>query len=307
MQSRPVKRVVIAGGGTAGWMAAAALSQQLGKVLDITLIESDEIGTVGVGEATIPPLAACSIKLLEIDEQEFMRATQRRSSSASGSRTGRASASATSIPSASPASRSLDRGFQHFWLQAGASAGSQRTTATIAWSCRRRTAGPVRAPAATADMNYAYHIDAGLYAKFLRKFAEGSACKRIEGKIVEVSRTPQSGFIESLVLRFRRGDRRRPVHRLHRLPRPAHRADAARRATRTGRTGCPATAPSRVQTESTGPRACRTRARSRTSAGWQWRIPLQHRVGNGMVYCSRYMSDEQAKRRAAGATSKARR
>src|SRR5687767_2495520 len=71
----PVRRVVIAGGGTAGWSAAAALSKTLGKVLDITLIESDDIATVGVGEATIPPMLTFH-RLLEIDEREFMAATQ---------------------------------------------------------------------------------------------------------------------------------------------------------------------------------------------------------------------------------------
>ena len=191
-----VRRVVIAGGGTAGWMVAAALGRTLGKVLDITLLESDEIGTVGVGEATIPTLVTFH-RLLEINEQEFMAATQATFKLGIGFENWRAPGENYIHSFGTTGKDHWTAGFQHFWLK-----GRERKLAgdygdyclELRASLEGRFAHLPR-----GGMNYAFHIDAGLYAKFLRRFAEGFDVKRIEGKIVAVN-VGDGGDIESLQL-----------------------------------------------------------------------------------------------------------
>ena len=166
MQAREMKRVVIAGGGTAGWLAAAALSQQLGSVLDITLIESDEIGTIGVGEATIPPIRVFH-KLLQIDEQEFMRAT---------------AATFKLGISFENWARKGDRyihsfgrngkptwmcEFHNFWLRS-LELGVQSDLGDYCFELQAAKAEKF-ATSQQLEINYAYHFDAGQYAKFLRQ------------------------------------------------------------------------------------------------------------------------------------------
>ena len=288
----PIKRVVIAGGGTAGWMVAAALSKTMGKLLDICLIESDEIGTVGVGEATIPTLVTFH-RLLEINEQEFMAATQ----------------ATFKLGIAFEHWRDVDQhyihsfgvtgkdhwtaGFQHFWMR-----GRERQLAGDYgdYCLELKAAEQSRfAHLPRGGMNYAFHLDAGLYARFLRRFSEGFGVRRVEGKIVEVTSDRTSGFIRSLRLENGReiegdlfidcsGFRGLLIEKTlgvefedwsHWLP-----CDSA----------------VAVQTASVGDAIPYTRSIAH-QAGWQWRIPLQHRVGNGLVYCSRYLSDEDAPQR----------
>src|SRR6185436_11287655 len=192
-----VRRIVIAGGGTAGWMVAAALSKTLGKVLDIKLVESDEIGTVGVGEATIPTLVTFH-RLLEINEQEFMAATQATFKLGIGFENWRAVGEDYIHSFGTTGKDHWTAGFHHFWLK-----GRERKLASdygdycleLRASLERRFAHLPR-----GGMNYAFHIDAGLYAKFLRKFSENFGVRRIEGKIASVNMDDQSGFITSLKL-----------------------------------------------------------------------------------------------------------
>jgi tryptophan 7-halogenase len=285
-----VKRVVIAGGGTAGWMAAAALSKTLGKVLDITLIESDEIGTVGVGEATIPPLVTFH-RLLDINEQKFMAAVQGTFKLGIGFENWR-SVGQNYIHSFGVTGHDhWAAGFQHFWLK-----GRQRGLAGDYGDYCLELQAALESKFAhlpNIGINYAFHIDASLYARFLRQFSEGYGVRRLEGKIVEVRTSATTGFIESL--RLDSGDEiagdlfvdctgfrglliEQTLHAgyedwSHWLP-----CDSA----------------VAVQTESTGEAIPYTRSIAR-DAGWQWRIPLQHRVGNGMVYCSRYIGDAAAR------------
>lgn len=284
----PIRRVVIAGGGTAGWMVAAALSKTLGKVLDIKLVESDEISTVGVGEATIPTLVTFH-RLLEINEQEFMAATQATFKLGIGFENWRDVGQDYIHSFGLTGKDHWTAGFQHFWLKGRA----RQLAGDYGDYCLELKAAQLGrfAHLPRGGMNYAFHMDAGLYAKFLRRFSEGFGVQRIEGKIVAVESA--AGRIESLRLDSGvdiagdlfidctgfRGlligqtlgvDYEDWSHWLH--------CDSA----------------IALQTRSVGEAVPYTRSIAR-EAGWQWRIPLQHRVGNGIVYSSRHLDDESAK------------
>jgi tryptophan halogenase len=287
---KPVRRVVIAGGGTAGWMVAAGLSKSLGKVLDITLIESDEIGTVGVGEATIPTLMNFH-NILEINEQEFMAATQATFKLGISFENWRARNENYIHSFGLTGTDHWTAGFQHFWMK-----GRERGLAgdygdyclELKASLENRFA---HLPG--NGMNYAYHLDASRYARYLRTYSENFGVKRIEGKIASVATDPVSRDITSLKLdsgSVLEGDLFIDC--------------TGFRALLIGQTMkqeyedwshwlfCDSAIA--VQTESVGPAVPLTRSIAH-DAGWQWRIPLQHRVGNGIVYASRYIDDEAAK------------
>jgi len=290
MQSnRPVKKVVIVGGGTAGWMAAAAITKLIGKNLDISLIESDAIGTVGVGEATIPTMITLH-QLLKIDEREFMAAVQ----------------GTFKLGISFENWKNLDEnyvhsfgftgkdcwaaGFQHFWLKGkeqGISGEFGDYCVELQAAIKNKFAVMPR-----NGLNYAFHMDASLYAKFLRKIAEKHGCNRIEGKITEVATDPESGYIDHVTLESGQqveGDLFIDCSGFIGLL-----------IDKTLQTGyddwshyLPCDAAVAVQTRSVEEPIPYTRSIARES-GWQWRIPLQHRVGNGFVFCSKYMTDEQA-------------
>jgi tryptophan halogenase len=290
MKGEGMKKVVIAGGGTDGWMVAALLSKTMGKVLDIRLIESDEIGTVGVGEATIPPLVQYH-QLCKISEKEFMAATQATFKLGIAFENWRDVNEDYIHSFGNTGTDHWTAGFQHLWLS-----GQRKGLATDYgdYCLELRAAKENKfAHLPKNGLNYAYHIDAMLYAKFLRAFSEENNATRVEGKIVKVNVDPDTGFITSLTLEsgeeiegdlfvdctgFRGLLIEQTLHAgyedwSHWLP-----CDSA----------------VAVQTASTGPAIPYTRSIAR-EAGWQWRIPLQHRVGNGMVYCSRYISDDEAR------------
>jgi tryptophan halogenase len=290
LDSGRISNVVIAGGGTAGWMVAAALSKTLANTLDICLIESDEIGTVGVGEATIPTLLTFH-RLLDINEQEFMAAVQGTFKLGIGFENWR-DINENYIHSFGATGRDhWTAGFQHFWLK-GRELGIAGDYGAFCLELKAAQEGKF-AHLPKGGLNYAFHLDASLYASYLRKLSEAHGIRRIEGKIVDVSTDPKSGFIESLTLGsgqkiagdlfvdctgFRALLIEKTLHAVyedwsHWLP-----CDSA----------------IAVQTESTGDAIPYTRSIAR-EAGWQWRIPLQHRVGNGIVYSSRYWSDEAAR------------
>jgi tryptophan 7-halogenase len=291
VMSARIKKVVIAGGGTAGWMAAATLACQLGKVIEICLVESDEIGTVGVGEATIPPMQAFH-KLLGIDEQEFMRAVQGTFKlGISFENWGKLND--TYIHSFGQTGKEFwAADFQHFWLKMR----ELGSTAEFGDFCLELQAAKAGKFAITQQhrLNYAYHLDATLYAKFLRRYCEGYGVKRMEGKIAEVIKNTTTGFIESLKLgsgEIIEGDLF--------IDCTGFRGLLIEQTLHTGYEDwshwLPADSAAAVQTESIGPAIPYTRSIAHAS-GWQWQIPLQHRVGNGLVYCSRYLSDDDAKK-----------
>ncbi len=284
-----IRRVVIAGGGTAGWMAAAMLSKTMGRILDITLVESEEIGTVGVGEATIPTMITFH-DLLELNEAEFMAATSATFKLGISFENWRNVGENYIHSFGTTGTDHWTAGFQHFWLKGRA----RGLAGDYGDYCRELKAAQMDRFAHLPDngMNYAYHLDAGAYARYLRKFSEPLGVKRVEGKIAEVRQVPGSGHIAALVLE----DGRQVEGDLF--------LDCSGfRSLLLGQTlgveyedwshwlFCDSALA--VQTEATGVVPPYTRSIAH-AAGWQWRIPLQHRVGNGLVYSSRHVDDEQA-------------
>jgi tryptophan halogenase len=287
---KPTRRIVIVGGGTAGWMTAALMSKTLGKSLDITLIESDEIGTVGVGEATIPTLLTFH-ELLEINEQEFMAATQATFKLGISFENWRNVNEDYIHSFGMTGTDHWSAGFQHFWHK-----GRERNLAgDYGDYCLELKAAQANrfAHLPRTGMNYAFHLDATLYAKYLRKFSEGFGVKRIEGKIVNVKTDAGSGHIQSVHL-----DSGTDIEGDLFIDCTGFRGLLIGETLKVGYEDWTHwlfnDSAIAVQTESVGAALPYTRSIAHT-AGWQWRIPLQHRVVNGLVYSSRYMDDSQAK------------
>ena len=295
----PIRRIVIVGGGTAGWMTAAALSRLTDAGLSITLVESDEIGTVGVGEATIPSLLDFN-RILGIDEDAFVRATSAtfklgiefRDWGGLGDRYlhpfGVHGRDVQGVP------------FHQLWLRQASGGPGVADPGPIADYClcavaarEGRFTRPAANPAAVlSTLSYAFHFDAGLYARFLRNYSAERDVERIEGRVVAVDQHAGTGFIDAITL----ADGRRVEGDLF--------IDCSGfRSLLLGETlGVPYTSWQHwlpcdrawaVPTRRVGPAIPYTRATA-GKAGWRWRIPLQHRVGNGHVYSSRHLDDETA-------------
>lgn len=291
----PLKSIVIVGGGSAGWMAAAALSQAVGGACAITLIESEAIGTVGVGEATIPPIRQFNQRL-GIDEATFVRETQ--GSFKLGIEFvdwgklghsyfhpfGQYGAEFDSVP------------FYHHWMRewlAGRIEGPIDDF-SMCWAMAR--AGRFAHPSTDrrliqSTFDYAYHFDAGLYAAFLRRYAEARGVVRQEGKVVDVALRGEDGFIESVTL-----DDGTRIDGEFFIDCSGFRGLLIEEALQAGYDNWQAWLPCdravAVPCER-GEFTPYTRSTAR-EAGWQWRIPLQHRTGNGYVHCSEFISEDQA-------------
>ncbi|WP_250459303.1 tryptophan halogenase family protein [Microbulbifer litoralis] len=284
-----ISKVVIAGGGTAGWIAAAALSKKLGELLDITLVESEQIGTVGVGEATIPPLRTFH-QLLGIDEQAFMRATQATAKLGIAFENWGKQGDRYVHSFGKMGTSAWMCDFHHFWLH-GREMGFDSEIGDFCLELQVAEEGKF-ATSEKSPLNFAYHLDAGKYAKFLREFSERHGVTRLEGKILEVQRNNETGSIDSLLLE----DGREIAGDLF-IDCTGFRGLLIAEALDTGYEDwsqwlpCDRAVP--VQTRATGPALPYTRSIAH-EAGWQWRIPLQSRVGNGLVYSSHYLSDEDA-------------
>jgi tryptophan halogenase len=291
MSEPVVKRVVIAGGGTAGWVAAAALVKQLGPLIDITLVESDEIGTVGVGESTIPTSRSFH-ELLGINEPAFMRATQATFKlGIAFENWGRIGDRYIHSFGEIGKRSTWMADFHHFWLEAQAQ-GFGGSLADYCFELQASAAGKF-AKADGLAINYAYHLDATLYARFLRGLAEPAGVRRVEGRIARVEQHPETGFIEALLLES--GVR---VEGDLFLDCTGFRALLIEQTLHSGYEDwsrwLATNSAFAVQTRSTGPAIPLTRAIAH-EAGWRWRIPLQHRVGNGIVFCSDFMTDDEAR------------
>ncbi len=290
MSGNNISKVVIVGGGTAGWMAAAGLGKLLGKNLDISLVESDEIATVGVGEATIPLLAGFH-NLLGIEEQDFMRASQSTFKLGIQFENWGAIGDRYLHPFGVVGKDCWACSFHHFWVK---SIQEGNPSDLGQYSIHQQAANANKfGHNADSDLQYAYHFDASIYARFLRAFSESHGVKRVEGKVVDVV-TDIDGNIDCLHLasgQILDGD--------FYIDCSGFRGLLIEQALHTGYEDwshwLPCDRAVAVQTASIEEPIPYTRSIAH-SAGWQWRIPLQHRVGNGHVYCSSYISDEEAEK-----------
>jgi tryptophan 7-halogenase len=295
LASNRVGHIVILGGGTAGWMTATALAKTFGKQVTIDLLESDAIGIVGVGEATIPTIHWFN-QLIGLDEAEFVRATKASFKlgiefvdwTRPGHRYfhpfGRYGVDIGKVP------------FHHRWLKAQAD-GATRPLSAYSLATPLATANRFAKPAddprsILSTLGYAYHFDAALYAAHLRKIAEAAGVKRHEGKLATVGQDPDTGFVTAITTEsgerlagdlfidcsgFRAlliGDTMEAAFEDWSHWLPCDRAVAV---------PCARVTETTPYTRSTA-----------QAAGWQWRIPLQQRTGNGYVYSSAFLSDDEA-------------
>ncbi|MCP4587301.1 MULTISPECIES: tryptophan halogenase family protein [unclassified Pseudoalteromonas] len=289
MRQQQIKQVVIAGGGTAGWMTAAALAKLLNKDIKICLIESDDIGTVGVGEATIPPIRTFH-KLLGIDEQEFMRATQATFKLGISFENWH-QPNSDYIHSFGMTGKECWAGeFHHFWLH-WQKMGNTDDFADYCYELQAAKQGKFGISPQN-PINYAFHMDASRYATFLRAFSENLGVKRIEGKIERVNKHSDNGFIKSLSL-----DNNTEIAGDFFIDCTGFKGILIEQALHTGFEDwshlLPCDSAVAVQTKGTSDPLPYTRSIAHQS-GWQWQIPLQNRIGNGLVYCSRYLNDHDA-------------
>lgn len=296
MSDKGIKSVLIVGGGTAGWMAAAAIRRAVGGRCAVTLVESDEIGIVGVGEATVPTIRDFNV-MVGLDEAEFMRETKASLKlgiefvdwGRIGNRYlhpfGWYGASAQGVPAFAQ---------EYMRLAEAGKAGPLDDYSICAQAAHRGRVGQPSADPRSpmAAFFYAYHFDAGLYALYLRRFCERIGVTRVEGRIVEVIQRPEDGFVSGVKLQDGRTldaelfvdcsgfrgllieqtlgagwedwSRWLPVDRAVAVP-------------------CAKVEGITPYTRSTA-----------DSAGWRWRIPLQHRTGNGYVFCSAHLSEDAA-------------
>ncbi|MES3046738.1 tryptophan halogenase family protein [Sphingomonas faeni] len=285
----PRTRVVVAGGGTAGWIAAAAIVRQLGPLVDVTLVESDEIGTVGVGESTIPT-ARSFHAFLGIDEAAFVRATQATFKLGIAFENWRQVGDRYFHPFGSVGRSVAIADFQHFWLEAQARGFGG---AYGDYSLEQQAAGAgLFGHDEQHSLAYAYHLDATAYARFLRTLAEPWGVRRVEGRIERVERDGKGGNIAALVLAS--GER---IAGDIFIDCTGFRALLTEGALGTGfedwSEWLSTDRALAVQTETVAPPVPYTRAIAH-DAGWRWQIPLQKRTGNGLVYSSAHMSDDEA-------------
>jgi tryptophan 7-halogenase len=295
MNDPRIRRIVIVGGGTAGWMAAALLAKALGAGVAIRLVESAEIGTVGVGEATIPQIRHIN-RFLGIDEDDMLRAvhgTYKLGVQLNGfGRLGDSYLHAFG-------DLGLPLGltpFHHYWLRSRSRADAPDLWAyslNAAAAAENRFAPLESVPGSPiGGIRYAYHFDASRYAQYLREHIAPGAVQRIEGKVVDVRLRAGDGFIESLQL-----DNGEIVEGDFFIDCSGFRGLLIEGALNTGYENwqhwLPCDRALAVASAPGGPMRPYTQASART-AGWQWRIPLRHRVGNGHVYCSRFISDDEA-------------
>ena len=297
MNENRITTIAIVGGGTAGWMAAAALAKVLGRDCSIRLVESEEIGTVGVGEATVPHLKLFN-KILEIDEIEFVKKTQ-----------GTFKLGIEFVDWGRLGDRYIhgfgtighDYGllpFHQYWIKAfkaGEAAALGAYSLNTAAAPRGKfmaSATDVSPTSPLANIAYAYHFDAGLYARYLRAYAEARGVQRTEGKVVDTQLRGTDGFIEAVVL----GSGERVEADLF-IDCSGFRGLLIEQALHAGYEDwthwLPCDRAMAVPSANVGPPMPHTRSTA-LAAGWQWRIPLQHRTGNGYVYSSKYLSDDEA-------------
>lgn len=296
MSVAPIKDIVIVGGGTAGWMTAVTFAKLMGNRYRIRLVESEEIGAIGVGEATIPAIKIFN-SAIDLDEDEFLRETQGTFKLGiefvNWARIGDSyiHGFGTIGQEVGPAS------CHHYWLkmhQLGKvpDIGQYSINTLAPRESRYMRSRPDMSGSPLGEIRNAFHFDAGLYARYLRRLAEADGVERTEGKVVRTDLRSTDGFIEAVVME--NGER---------ITGDFFIDCSGIRALLIGQAlgepyedwshWLPCNRAIAVPCESVEPLAPYTRSTAH-SAGWQWRIPLQHRIGNGHVYSARFMSEDEA-------------
>ena len=296
MSDNRIRKITIVGGGTAGWMTAAACAKLLkNNFCEIELVESDAIATIGVGEATIPQMQLFN-KVLDLDEDDFVKKTQ------ATFKLGIEFVDWTRLghsyihPFGSFGINMEGVEFQHFWIKQllkGKAPDIEAYSLAAVAAKQGRFMRSVNMPnSPLADIHYAFHFDAGLYAKYLREFSEQRGVKRTEGRIVEVKQNTDSGFVESVVL-----ENGTVIEGDLFIDCSGFRGLLIEQTLKTGYEDwsdlLPCDRAIAVPCENAGDPIPYTKSIARP-AGWQWRIPLQHRIGNGHVFSSRFMSEDEA-------------
>lgn len=288
-----IKKVVIAGGGTAGWMTASLLKKVLGQQVDVELVESEDIGIVGVGEATIPPIQTFN-QFLGIDEKDFLRETNGTIKLAIKFENWRVEGESYFHTFGAPGANLGFCNFQHYWMRAHQH-GMQKTLWDFDLNylcCRDETFNKMSTQNPMFDIPYAYHFDSALYGQFLRKLSQSAGVKRTEGIIEHIKQCKKTGNIQGLQLR----DGSQIEGDLF-IDCTGTRALLAQKTLGVKYEDwshwLPADSALAVQTERFDKTLPYTRSIAHDN-GWQWRIPLTNRNGNGIVFSSKYMNDEQA-------------
>ncbi len=296
MPMNHVNRVVIVGGGTAGWMTAASLSHHFGHLpISFTVVESSEIGTVGVGEATIPSIREF-YQVLGISDIEIMRATKATCKLGIEFRDWYKKGSAFFHPFALYGQAVKGVPFHHYWLkmkQAGYSADISEFSLGVMLAKQNKFTFPSENPPSSMSVfDWALHFDASLFANFLRDFSVSKGVTRIDDKVIGVNLRAHDGFIESLQL-----EKNSIVEGDLFIDCSGFQALLIEGALKTGYEDwsqwllCDRAVAMQSEThEAPAPYTVSTAE----AAGWRWRIPLQHRSGNGHVYSSHHMSDDEA-------------
>ncbi|NQY35881.1 MAG: tryptophan 7-halogenase [Alteromonadaceae bacterium] len=288
-----IKKVVILGGGTAGWMSAAMIKKLLGASVDIELVESEAIGTVGVGEATIPPIKLFN-SVLGINEAEFIKETKATIKLAIKFENWRTQGQSYYHTFGAAGRNLAFCQFHHLLKRANQlEDDSNLWQYDLNYLCvEAGKFAQINSKDPIYELPHAYHFDAGLYAAFLRRFSEKLGVKRTEGMVEHVKQNQQSGYIESLVLKdgtLINGDLFIDCSGFKGLLIQEKLATGYEdwshwlQCDRAIAVGSERFEKSLPYTRSIA-----------HSAGWQWRIPLQHRNGNGLVYSSAHYSEDQA-------------
>jgi len=292
MTNSPIRSIVIVGGGTAGWMSAAAFSRFLDDgQRTITLVESDQIATIGVGEATIPPIREFNQRI-GVDEKEFLAATGATIKLAVEFVGWGKSSESYLHPFGELGQDFEGVSFHQFWLKhRGGRIEDYFLSSALAR--RNRFVHPSTDPRSPIGrLIYAYHFDAGLYAAFLRKMAKARGVARIEGKITRPVLDPETGHVLSVEL-----EDGRSVEGDLFIDCSGFRSILLGQAMDVGfhdwRRWLPCDRAVAVPSARSAPLTPFTRATA-VEAGWQWRIPLQHRTGSGLVYSSAFLNEDQA-------------
>ncbi|MFN3388209.1 MAG: tryptophan halogenase family protein [Allosphingosinicella sp.] len=298
MRDDRIRKIVIVGGGTAGWMTAAALAKILGDMADllVELVESDEIGTVGVGEATIPQILLFN-GMLGLDEDDFVRATNATYKLGIEFRDWTRIGHRYVHPFGFYGLNMKGIEFHHHWLKGralgdGTELDDYSLAAVAGRQGRFMRPRPDQPNSPLSKFSYAFQFDASLYARYLRAYSEARGVVRTEGRIVEVVQNGESGFVEAVRL-----DSGALVEGELFIDCSGFRGLLIEQTLGAGfedwTKWLPCDRALAVPCENGGDRNPLTRSTAR-AAGWQWRIPLQHRIGNGYVYSSAHISDDEA-------------